>query len=496
MLAATSFEFHAGGSLAPDRPRFLPLAHLHAATATPIRGNPFMNDLFAALQIRPEEFLPVSTANPVERLKRQVVRVSVSAKLDGSKKAGARLNVTFSTAVCTELGIDDKHKAAVLMGRKPGQVLVCSSSAGKDAFPGIELPLFTVSNSGGREGAALRRLAFPTPFWGVTDRVEAVDAKGFKVAGGALLIELPESFVRPEFLTQMIDPGDDMADAQPTGTTNAAAAVEELPEAAAPSAVTADATAGETVTVEPPMAEVDHAAPAASGEPEPAPSSSAVEQESAAQEPPASLGGAEAAPSEEELFRQDADALYGALLGCARQGRECPPNTTLCEALVEGTILKSNYVTALYKHLQKEGRISFYFVDSRGRKFDSYTKERVRVVELMTGSEKGLSTRNPYAAKMAENSAAKPASPAPKELPKAAVKVRGLSDAERELQEAVMATKSAVDEDFEFLKAKGVAIARNAANAGLPFMINGVAVSEGEVSRRARSMRLLTRKSA
>lgn len=456
-----------------------------------------MNNLFAALQIRPEEFLPVSTANPVERLKRQVVRVSVSAKQDGTKKAGARLNVTFSTAVCTELGIDDKHKAAVLMGRKPGQVLVCSSSVGKDAFPGIELPLFTVSNSGGREGAALRRLAFPTPFWGVTDRVDAVDAKGFKVAGGALLIELPESFVRPEFLTQMTDPGDDMADAQPTGTTDPAAAdAEELPEDAAPSAVIADATAAETVTVEPPMAEVDHAAPAASGEPEPAPSSPAVEQESAAQEPPASLGGAEAAPSEEELFRQDADALYGALLGCARQGRECPPNTTLCEALVEGTILKSNYETALYKHLQKEGRISFCFVDSRGRKFDSYTKERVRVVELMTGSEKGLSTRNPYAAKMAENSAAKPASPAPKELPKAAVKVRGLSDAERELQEAVMATKSAVDEDFEFLKSKGVVISRNAGNTGLPFTINGAAVSEGEVSRRARSMRLLTRKSA
>ncbi|PWC48181.1 hypothetical protein TSA6c_17310 [Azospirillum sp. TSA6c] len=456
-----------------------------------------MNNLFAALQIRPEEFLPISTANPVERLKRQVVRVSVSAKQDGAKKAGARLNVTFSTAVCTELGIDDKHKAAVLMGLKPGQVLVCSSSAGKDAFPGIELPLFTVSNSGGREGAALRRLAFPTPFWGVTDRVDVVDAKGFKVAGGALLIELPESFVRPEFLTQMTDPGDDMADAQSTSTTDAAAAaVEELHEDAAPSTVTADATAAETVTVEPPMAEVDPATPAASGEPDPAPCSPAVEQESAAQEPPASLDGAEAAPSEEELFRQDADALYGALLGCARQGRECPPNSILCDVLVEGTKLQSTYVTALYKHLQKEGRISFGFVDPRGKTFDTYTKGRVRVVELLMGSEKGLSTRNPFAGKASEPAPMKAAPPAPKEIPKSAVKVRGLSDAERELQEAVTATKSTTDEDFEFLKAKGVAIARNAANAGLSFMINGVAVSEGEVSRRARSMRLLTRKSA
>lgn len=454
-----------------------------------------MSNLFADLQIRPEEFLPVSHVDPTDRAKKQIVRVSVSAKQDGPKKAGPRLNITFSTAICETLGVSFKDKVAVLMGRNAGQVLVCSAPTAKGAFPGAVLPLYTVGASGGREGAALRKIGSPVPFWCVQERAEAADAKGFKLAGGALLIELPDSFVRPEYLTPPLEPTADVADVQLTSTAaDAPALAEDGSEDAGLSTVTTD-----TVKEEPRAPEVSAAAPIAADGTDPEPAEPTSTPEPASQELPASPVAPEAnppGPSEEELFRQDAEALYGMLLGCARQGRECPPNSILCEALVEGTKLQSNYVTALYKHLQKEGRISFGFVDSRGKTFDTYTKGRVRVVELLMGSEKGLSTRNPYVGKAADAGPAKVAPPAPKELPKAAVKVRGLSDAECELQEALKATKSAADEDFDFLKSKGVAIARNAGNAGLPFTINGVAVSEGEVSRRARSMRLLTRKSA
>ncbi|WP_372393823.1 hypothetical protein ABMY26_00705 (plasmid) [Azospirillum sp. HJ39] len=453
-----------------------------------------MSDLFADLQINPEEFLPVSTVNPMERANLRVVRVSVSPQQTTNKKAGARVNITFSPAVCEKLGVQVQTKAAVLMGRQAGQVLVCSPQAAKEAFPNSKLATFTVSNSGGRVGAALRKVAFATPFWCISERTEAVDVASFKLAAGALLIQLPDSFIRPEYLPQpsaIITSENTEAELPPL-----AVETEKAPVANSGPAVPAGDAARLMVEASCPRVEPDNIDPAPTVEP-----ADSVPVTAGNPEVPVTSTDADPAEkpadvqvSEEEVFQQDAESLYGVLLACARQGRECPPNTTLCEALIEGVVLKSVYVTALFKHLQEGGRISFSFMDSRGKKADSYIKGRVRVVEFLTGSEKGLTTRNPFAAPTPATRTPTPATP--KELPKAAVKGRGLSEAERELQEAANAGKDVTDEDFEFLKSKGVAIVRNPGNSSHPFKISDLQVTAIEVSRRARSMRLLTRKSA
>lgn len=452
-----------------------------------------------------------------------LVRVAIQPARAGRHVSAARLDITFSRELGKQIGITASgQKAAIYVD---GQfVALCDPDAGRGLFGAATKEYQVGVKSENAENAALH-FASALPPACVTEKCPTQGPKQIEVENGVLIIELPDSFIRPEYLTgaEASSPICEMEPFPPAGTAPAPLDIGELPqlEGAVPRL-------GEPETVPVPPAQDD--VPLQPEQPQPVEagddqivdvatqiSDGAVEPEGPAAAHD-SINGAglqkaercitDPAPAPEKVSVPPTleDRLYTHLLLLAREGKPCPDN----QALATHVNSNPNSISATLSMMKSRGRISVSYVSAEGKRSSDVVRGWQRVFTMVADK---VTTAGPQPANVVEAAVENDAPPVespvapppktvapaapPRRVPVTPTKGRQLSEAELELQEVVGARKPAapatdVDADFEYLRDKKVPVVRVPSSKTHPFRLNDRPATAAEITARAARVRQIS----
>ncbi|WP_454021289.1 hypothetical protein [Azospirillum sp. Marseille-Q6669] len=451
------------------------------------------------------------------------VRVAIQPARVGRHVSAARLDISFSRELGKQVGIGDVGlKAAIYTD---GQfIALCAPDVGRKLF-GVATKEYRVGAKSEKAEQAALHFASTLPPTCVTTKCSAQGSKRYEVENGVLIVELPDSFIRSEYLTgaEASSPICETEPFPPAGTAPAPLDIGELPqlEGAAPRL-------GEPETVPVPPAQddvplqpeqpqpieagddqiVDVATQISDGAVEPEGPAAAYDSINDAGLQKAERCITDPAPAPEKVSVPPTleDRLYTHLLLLAREGKPCPDN----QALATHVNSNPNSISATLSMMKSRGRISVSYASAEGKRSSDVVRGWQRVFTMVADK---VTTAAPQPANVvpaeagnAELSVESPPAPSPKTVAAAAPprrvpltpsKGRQLSEAELELQEVVGARKPVaaatdVDADFEFLIGKRVPVIRVPGNKTHPFRLNDRPATAAEITARAARVRQIS----
>lgn len=452
-----------------------------------------------------------------------LVRVAIQPARAGRHLSAARLDITFSRELGKQIGITASgQKAAIYVD---GQfVALCDPDAGRKLF-GAGTKEYQVGVKSEKAENASLHFASSLPPACVTEKCPTQGPKQIEVENGVLIIELPDSFIRPEYLTGASAasvtcervPGASLC--SPAETVPASLDIGELPQ---PKEEHVPSLNGREVEPETVLLQPGQPQPVEAGDDQAPEDATLVPDEAVEPEGPAAahssvddagLQGVERcfsdpAPAPEKVSVPPTleDRLYDHLLLLAREGKACPDNQALASALKSNP----NSVSATLSMMKSRGRVSVCYVSAEGKRSSDVVRGWQRVFTMVADK---ATTAAPQPANVVEanveNNAPpvkSPAAPSPKAVAPAAPprrvpltpsKGRQLSEAELELQEVVGARKPVapatdVDADFEYLRDKKVPVFRVPSNKTHPFRLNDRPATAAEITARAARVRQIS----
>ncbi|MGR0185525.1 hypothetical protein [Azospirillum aestuarii] len=446
-----------------------------------------------------------------------LVRVAIQPARAGRHLSAARLDITFSRELGKQIGITASgQKAAIYVD---GQfVALCDPDAGRKLF-GAGTKEYQVGVKNEKAENAALHFASALPPACLTEKCPTQGPKQIEVENGVLIIELPDSFIRPEYLTgaEASSPICETEPFPPAGT----APAPQQPEGAAPRL-------GEPETIPVPPAQDDvlrqpsQPQPVEAGDDQIVDVATQIPDEAVEPEGPASAHSSvddaglqtaehcitDPAPAPEKVAIPPTleDRLYTHLLLLAREGKPCPDN----QALATHVNSNPNSISATLSMMKSRGRVSVCYVSAEGERRNEVVRGWQRVFTMLA-DKMTTAAPQPVNAPQAETGNAEipadapmatppktvaPAAP-PRRVPLTPSKGRQLSEAELELQEVVGARKPVapatdVDADFEYLRDKKVPVFRVPSNKTHPFRLNDRPATAAEITARAARVRQIS----
>ncbi|MGY0793168.1 hypothetical protein ACW7BJ_27695 [Azospirillum argentinense] len=464
--------------------------------------------LLSRCKLSLDDFVPVSNIEPATR---NVVRVSIEPARPNENPRGRRLNVTMSGNVAEQIGAEvGKTCITAYMAPTPPFVLLRTETLAQAKARGA--PIYKLGRAGKTE-EALSHITCIAPFWTVQEKRASIEPKAFEIRDGALIVELPDSFIRPEYLT---------------GAEASSAICVREPDAPPfpPEGVALRLGEPKTIPVLPAQADVllqpEQPQPVEACDDQILDVATQVPDEAAESEGPATVHSSvddaglqkaercitDPAPAPEKVSVPPTleDRLYDHLLLLAREGMSCPDNQALASALKSNP----NSISATLSMMKSRGRISVSYVSAEGKRSSDVVRGWQRVFTMVADK---VTTAAPPPANVvlaetgnAASPVESPAAPPPKTVASAAPprrvpltpsKGRQLSEAELELQEVVGARKPVaaatdVDADFEYLRDKKVPVVRVSSNKTHPFRLNDRPATAAEITAKAARVRQIS----
>ncbi|QCO07315.1 hypothetical protein [Azospirillum argentinense] len=462
-----------------------------------------------------------------------LVRVAIQPARAGRHVSAARLDITFSRELGKQIGITASgQKAAIYVD---GQfIALCDPDAGRKLF-GAATKEYQVGVKNDKAENAALHFASSLPPVCVTEKCPTQGPKQIEVENGVLIIELPDSFIRPEYLTSMevaaavnqrewnpplVSPsGIEPMLVEPAHIPSIFSHPQDGGVVQAPAQTVVEAT---SPTPDDTIIQPDQPQPVeADGDQNPEVATQ-VHDESVEPEGPAAahssvddagLQGVERCitpppPASEKVYVPPSleDRLYDHLLQLAREGKACPDN----QALATHINSNPNSVSATLSMMKSRGRVSVCYVSAEGERRNEVVRGWQRVFTMVADKATTAAPQPVNAVEAAVESNAPPAeSPAapppktvapaasPRRVPLTPSKGRQLSEAELELQEVVGARKPVaaatdVDADFEYLRDKKVPVFRVPSNKAHPFRLNDRPATAAEITAKAARVRQIS----
>ncbi|NUB05862.1 hypothetical protein FW320_06685 [Azospirillum sp. Vi22] len=473
------------------------------------------------------DFVPVSNVEPATR---NVVRVSIEPARPNENPQRRRLNVTMSGNVAEQIGAEvGKTCITAYMAPTPPFVLLRTETLAQAKTSGA--PIYKLGRAGKTE-EALSHITCTAPFWTEQEKRTSIEPKAFEIRDGALIIELPDSFIRPEYLTGMeVAAAGNQRDlnpplAPPLGIEPVLVDPPHIPsifshpqdggvvQGPAQTEVEATPPPPDETIIRPDQTQSveahDHQAvevatevPGEAEEPEELVAAHISGDDTGLQVAEHCIP--EPAPEPEKVSVPPTleDRLYTHLLQLAREGKPCPDN----QALATHVNSNPNSVSATLSMMKSRGRVSVCYVSAEGERRDDVVRGWQRAYTMLADK---VTTAAPRPANVVEaddtSPVESPAAPPPKAVAPAAPprrvpvtpsKGRQLSEAELELQEVVGARKPVaaatdVDADFEYLRDKKVPVVRVSSNKTHPFRLNDRPATAAEITARAARVRQIS----
>ncbi len=493
--------------------------------------------LLSRFNLSLDDLVPVSNVDPAPR---QVVRVSIEPARPNTPTQRRRLNVTMSGHVAQQIGAEiGQTCVTVYMAKEPPLVVLRSETA--EAAKSCGAPIYKLNRLGKTE-ESLAHVHTMAPFWTVLEKRTVEEPKAFEIRDGALIIELPDSFIRPEYLTGMevaepvnqrewnpplvppsgivpmlVEPAhipSIFSHPQDGGVVQAPA--QTVVEATPPTSDDTIIQPDQTPPVEGHDDHIPEATPPETVEVTGLDFPASAESLIAAQEPDEVADVQEtelhitdnaAAPVKSPTMVPTLeDRLYDHLLLLARDGKPCPDNQGLASALKSNP----NSISATLSMMKSRGRISVSYASAEGKRSSDVVRgwQRVftMVADKVTTAAPPPANVVPAETRNAASPVESPAAPPPKTVASAAPprrvpltpsKGRQLSEAELELQEVVGARKPVaaatdVDADFEYLRDKKVPVVRVSSNKTHPFRLNDRPATAAEITAKAARVRQIS----
>lgn len=282
------------------------------------------------------------TAAPINALN---CRVSIHSA--GGGKCKPRLEISFSRQLGEQFGITVKEDQlpAVMIFADRGFVFVCPGDVGGRIARGTKALRVTTRRM---NSTSSLRVHSPLPPACVLEVHPATSPAAFEVRDGGLIVKLPDSFLRPEYL----EPQSCMPESSTAGYSSADQQVCQACEI--------DDTHGFTVTGQNAEAQTQPAAPAANNT---------------------------AAPA----YTTQRDDLFHALLIIAKRGDVCPDN----EGLGKASGMRTSSVAPALSVLKGEKKVIVETFDAEGNPASKLLQGGYRIVSVCADDGKTYATVHP-----------------------------------------------------------------------------------------------------